>query len=544
MAKDFFYISDMCSGGTNTKDDPRGLPENQSPLMLNMDIRDRGRVISRPGYEVWANGANEADLSGSVTAQGRGLLRYYRTYGTNSGEYLLSFFSNGRAYNSTAADPSLTDLGSFGTDSGAVRGIVYNNTAIFGNGLAGNTVQKYEGGAGIANLGGSPPDSKIFGSINSVLLCVPSASPRVMQWSDAEDPEVWGAGIASNTSIPTKDGGDIKALIEANDQPMALAEYSKHMADMSFDANDLLARFAFKEKVDKSGGCVATGSVQSSVSDSGESVIYLGLDGFGAYGALENFSDKRNPSQISYQIKPTIENVNYSAADVINSEIYKDRYHCLVPVGTSTKNNFAFNQFLETGGWTFYDGWNFADMTKFKGEDGREMLIAQDASSAKLYKIINEFHDDGEGYDQLYRCKTWTFGRRVRWDYINLEGSKSYGKDIYVDVTIDGYTETFRITDDFLLQSSSGGYLGDNWIGDGYIDGSDGEGDQSGTLYRFRVRIKPEQRREGYEMTFDVRNSEANIGFSLFNYGNKIGDVSDEVAKNPYTGGSGYAPKL
>lgn len=545
MAKDFYYISDIASKGTNTKDDPRALPENQSPKILNMDIRDLGRVITRKGYEIWSKDGNDADLSGSITnVKGRGLLPFYRTYGTNSGEYLLSFLSNGKVYESTADDPTLDEIGTYGTDSGTVRGTIFNNIAIFGNGLSANSVKKYEGGGAIANLGGTPPDTKIFSTLNKCLVTVPTASPRVMQWSDADDPETWGGGIASNTSVPTKDGGDIKAIIESNDQPMALAEYSKHMAEMSFDANDALVRFAFKEKIDKSGGISATGSVQSIVSDYGESVIYLGQQGFGAYGALENFSDKRNPSQISYQINPTLENINYSAVDSVNSEVYNDKYHCLVPIDTATTNNYTFTYFLEHSAWTIYDGWNFSDLKRFRDTNGKEMLIAQDATQAILYRIQNIFSDGGLAYEQAYRTKTWTFGRRVRWDYITIEGSKSLGEDIFVDLYIDDTVEEFKITDDFLIQNAGGGYLGDDWIGDAFIGGVY-EGQVSDSkLYRFRARIKPKQRPEGYEMFFEVNNEKNGVGFSLFNYGIKIGDVNDEVARNPNTGGTGFIPNV
>ena len=197
MAEDKTYITitDVASGGVNTKDDPRELATNESPFILNMDIIQKGRVVSRTGYELWGQ------IGGGATGGYRGMLTFYRTFGTDSGDYLLSFHSNGNAYKSTNTTPTPATLGAYGTDSGSVRGIVFDNLAVFGNGLAANSVKKYDG-TSQANLGGTPQDSKIFGIIGKMLVLAAYAAPKTMYWSDTMDPEQYGSGSAGNAKCP------------------------------------------------------------------------------------------------------------------------------------------------------------------------------------------------------------------------------------------------------------------------------------------------------------------------------------------------------
>jgi len=173
-AKDYFPVTDIGSGGVNSIDDPRELAENESPEITNMDIARKGRVISRTGYEKWGTASG-------VTTGFRGMLRYYRTFGANNGDYLLSFNSNGNGYVSSVGTPTPASIGAYGTDSGSVRGIVFDNQAIFGNGLSANTIQNWEGTGSSANLGGTPPDAKIFGIVNNSLLAVTEAAPQTIQ---------------------------------------------------------------------------------------------------------------------------------------------------------------------------------------------------------------------------------------------------------------------------------------------------------------------------------------------------------------------------
>ena len=530
--KSYFFVGDPGSGGVNSKDNVRDLADNESPFILNMDIYQKGRVISRTGYEKWG------DPITAVTGGFRGLLRYYRSYGTDSGDYLLSFHSNGNGYKSTNTTPTPASIDTYGTDSGAVRGIVFNNTAVIGNGLAANVLKKWEGTGNLATLGGTPPDSKVFGCVNHCLLAVATGT-RTLYWADVDDAEDWTTGIASNTVVQTKDGGAVRAIFEANDQGMCFGEFSKHMMDLTFDNSDILARFAFKEKVDSSGGCCATGSVQHVVNTSGEMVVYLSaVSGFQSYGAIESYSDKRNPSDISYKIQPTTAKINFSAHDVINSETWKDKYICLVPFESSSKNNYAFVYSKEYGSWTLYNGMGFSDVTRFRDAFGQDQLIYASNGDPQLYKANNSFSDDGVGYDRAYVSKTWDFGNRTRIEWIDFSGSKVVGKDIYIDVWVDGrQLPTRKVTDTNLIQGTGGGYVADNWVGDNYAGG--GFGNAGPNLYLWRGRF-PITKTEGQNVYFKIYNNSDGGGFSFHTYGIKIAPVSAEVAKNVYSGEGGY----
>lgn len=531
MANDYKYITDLASGGLNSKDDPRDLADNESPELLNMDIGSKGRAISRTGYEKWGTA-----ISGQ-TGGFRGLLPYYRTYGANSGDYLLSFHSNGNGYKSTNTTPTPASIDTYGTDSGSVRGIVFNNTAIIGNGLAANSIQAWSGSGNLAALAGSPPDGKIFGVINHSLLIVGTGT-RTIYWCDIDDETDWSTGIASNTVCQTKDGGDVRALLSANDQPMALAEFSKHMMDITFDSSDLLVRYAFKEKVDSSGGCCATGSAVSMVNSSGEAVFYLSArEGYQSYGSLENFSNARTPSEIGYKIKPTTDRINYSAHDVINSEVWEKKYICLAPFNNATKNNYGFVYNTEYGGWTVYT-YPFADLKRFRDSFGRDQLILASNGDPQLFKANKSFSDDGFGYERVYRSKTHDYGGRVRFDWVDFEGSKVLGKDIEISVYIDGRVEKRKVTDDNLIVGTGGGYVADNWVGDNYVGGA--AGNLGTPMYRWRGRFKIQNYAEGQQIYWRSYNNSDGGGYAMQGYGIKIKPVSNEIARNTQTGEGGY----
>ena len=111
MAKDtdYIYIQDVGSGGLNSRDDSRNLKNNELSYVLNMDISSQGSLMTRYGYELWG------EISGA-SGGFRMLLPYYKPYGTNSGDYLISAHSDGNAYKSTNTTPTPASLGAWGTD--------------------------------------------------------------------------------------------------------------------------------------------------------------------------------------------------------------------------------------------------------------------------------------------------------------------------------------------------------------------------------------------------------------------------------------------
>lgn len=526
MAKDLIPITDMASAGLNTKDDPREIPPNQFPYGENIDIVQKGRILTRTGYGEWADTGGAGGM--------RGLLRFKRPFDTNQGDYMLSFGSDGKTYKSTALAPTPVDLGSYGVDSGPIRGIVFNNLAIFGNGLAGNALQKYDGGVAIANLGGSPPDANVFGTINNCLAVVSPATPYLLYWSDVGNPEVWGGGIANNTAVGAKaDGQKVTAIIEANDQSTVFKENTKHPADVIFDNDDILARIAFKEKIDSSGGCIATGSVKSVANGMGEMVHYMSKDGFQGYGAIENFSNGRSPAELSWDIQPTVREVNLNRTDVINSEIFEKKYLCLAPLKGSQDNSHMFVRHIQYSAWTIYSGMNFADISTFLDADGKEVLIAASNAEPKLFIFNETFSDDGFGYNREYVSKIWTFSQATRWEHLDFEGVKTVGSTIFINIAIDGKIFKFKVTDKNLIQGLGGGYLGQNWTGKAYMGG--GTYGTSTPLYRWRGRAKLGMSVDGFELQFNIFNQKPDEGWGANSYNIKFSPLNNDVAKTPRT---------
>jgi hypothetical protein len=500
--------------GVNTIDDPISLDPAESPYCLNMDITKTAAMQTRFGYEL------VSEIAGATGAM-RGILPYYRTYGSNSGDYLMLFHNNGNAYYVSNANLTPTLIGSYGADGGQVRGRTFNNLAIFENGETANSILRWDVSSMIP-LTGAPPDANVFGTFATRFFCNNVQNPSAVHYSDIDNPD---AGLGTNIpfSINIGDGQDVTALVSNNDFLQVFKEDSIYGINITYNTLTGDPEPIYDKIVQTQGGCYAKGSVQPVYGYS----YYLSKKGFESYGPSQQRVVADFSTPLSMKIDPTIRNINFKYRDNINSAYWEQKYMCAVPMGGSVSNDYilVYNEYIKRrfgiDNWSVYNGIPALAFAIFRDSDKKDRLYFVSQFEPKLFKFNTSFSDDGFGYNRIWRSKTFQFGERTHWHYIDLEGAIPQGARVYVDLYSDGVTvsgndnnELQIDQDNLVLSATGGGYIGDNYIGDSYVGGA--EAGETTPMYKFKKRVRfPDTVNMGYNSWFQLRNSAVGQGWRL-----------------------------
>lgn len=518
-SKQLFLIEDF-SPAVNTYDSPLSLADNETPYALNMDLTRKGSLRTRTGYEL-------AFTIDGVTGPLRGIMSYYRTYGSNSGDYLLIFHSNGKAYYAQNGSSTVTEIGTYGTDNGMVRGTVFNNLAIYGNGLAANTLQKWEGTGGSSNLGGTPPDVKYFGIFQKrVFAAGDEAAPSKVYYTEADTPETWNTG-SNFINIGIGDGQDVTSLLGHNDFLQVMKDDSIYGVNFSFDSDYNLTVPQQQPIINRAGGSVAPGSAVPVYNNA----YFLSDKGFQGYGVNPVGQDRRAMIALSWKIKNLVEQINLVQRGNINAIYYDDKYMCAAPLGTASINDtiFVYNEIY--GGWMIYNNIPALQYAIFRDADRKKQLYFASAYEPKVFRFTNQFSDAGVGYQRTWRSKTFQYGTRTYWDLMVFDGSIVPSTELGLRINVDGRDHNFQIDNTDLIPGSGGsGYIGDHYVGSEYIGGG-GSGSSAPPMYRFRKVIKfPEDVKEGSQMYFELGNSGDGQGWEI----NRIEGWGDLAPLEPH----------
>jgi hypothetical protein len=507
--------------GINTIDDPISLDPGESPYIINMDITKTASMITRFGYEL------VSDLS--VAGPARGVMPYYRTYDTASGDYLLIFHSDGNAYYVTNTNFTPTLIGAYGIDGNTVRGAVFDNLAIFGNGNVANNVKTWDATT-LANLGGTPPAAGVFSVFGKRLFCNDTASPSTLYYSEEDDP---GTGLGTNwINIDFSNGQDITSTVANNDFLQVFKENSIYGVNFSFDNNYEPTVPQMQQIIQRGGGCYATGSTQPVYGYT----YYLSNKGFESYGPSTDRVVADKPLHLSTKIDPTIKNINFLYRDKINSTFFDNKYMCACPMVSSQTNDFIFvyNENIKRrfgfDNFVIYNGIPALAFAIFRDVNKKEQLYFVSHSEGKLFKFNTSFSDNGFGYERAWKSKTFQFGERTSWRYLDIEGSMTQNTTIFLDINTDSVQVSGTLSNELKIDSSNlvtastggtgggGGFIGDTYVGDAYV-GSGVSSGETTPMYRFKKRIYfPDTVNYGYNMWFQLRNNAEGEGWKISRY--------------------------
>ncbi|OPX88994.1 MAG: hypothetical protein A4E53_01727 [Pelotomaculum sp. PtaB.Bin104] len=274
-------------------------------------------------------------------------------------------------------------------------------------------------------------------------------------------------------------------------------------------------------------GCVSHKTATSVYNDT----YYLSTDGVQRFGADAQFIGQNlRVNSLSWKINPSVTGtgVNPTYLDRSCGIYFNKKYYLALPSGTDFYNSRAYVYNYDYDSWTVRTGIfpsNFAIMPDSSNKD--ELYFASQLSP-DLYKFTTATFDyNGAGYSRKYQTKIFTMGDPMRsklWRYIDLRGSMFMNTVFYVAVTVDGQTKTYKVDSNNLERSFSGGFYGDDYLGDVYFGGQAiDEFRRYGVRIPFTVDIK-----EGRELQIMIYNSEAGQPWSV-DYMNIAFDYNDAV---------------
>lgn len=495
--------------GVNVIDDPITLDPSESPYCINMDITRAGQMITRYGYE------KVCELEG--TGGMAGLLPYYRTYDANSGDYLVFFFG-GNAYYITNEDTTPVLIGSYGSELLTVRGTTYNNVLVFGNSHPSNVVQQFDG-TSITPVPNNPPNGRIFGVyMNTLFIAGVDAAPYNVYYLNPDTQDSY-----SFLPIDIGDGQNVTALVGGQDKMTTFKDDSIHGINRQEIANFNLTIPQVMNMLSSKGGAYVTGSVQPVYGY----MYFLAKNGFQTYGPSAESINANIPLPLSLKITPLIEQINFAYRDKASSAFFENEYKCAISVGPGGRENnyvFVYNESVkrrfQVDNFVVYKDIPIDQFAVFRNADGKDELYFSSNSAPIIYKFNKSFDDDGLGYERVWRSKTFQYGEKTTWEYLDLYGTKVLGGRIFLRVWADGtVVEDIEINDDnFQNGSNVDGLIGSNYIGNAYI-GSGYYSDVASPMYKWKYRYYfAPQVRESYNMYFELYNTGAGEGWSLSKY--------------------------
>jgi hypothetical protein len=461
-------------------------------------------------------------LSGSVTVQTNvasdlSTASYIETYST-ANDYLL-LFTGGNIYSVTNDNFTPNLIGIWGTDNGdMVRGVTFNNWAIFGQG--GQNPVRYWDATTLGNIGSV--NGNIFGTFAMRLFLAGNIeAPYNVYYSKPNDPTDWADASAGFLSVNLGDGQKVTAFSDNNDSMQIFKENSTYAMNFSYDSSYDLTNPNLQKVVQENSGSIASGTTCPLYGYT----YHLSKFGFNSYGPTQQRIVADQPVPLSMKIDPTILSMNWAIRSKFNSTFFDNKFITTLALGTEPFNNYQliYNENIKRrfgfDNWTVYKGVPALSYTTFRDSTGRDRNYFVSYSEPKLYRFNTTFSDDGFGYDRGWKSKTFQFGERTKWMYIDIEGSMTENATIFCDLnTDDVQVSGIIINKQNLISSSIGaGYVGDNYIGDSYVGGA--EAGETVQMYRFKARINfPANVNYGYNMWFQLRNQAEGEGWKLSRY--------------------------
>jgi hypothetical protein len=489
------------SGGLNTRDKASEVEDSQSPSEINAISNQRGSVGKRFGYDRVSSGEDSGNPQGMV--------RYVKT-GASTEKRLL-IFQAGKVFEVTPSDFDWTSIKT-GLDADAVvRGITFNNKAVFGNGV--DDQQVYDGST-VSAVGNGCPKTNIMGIINTMLL---AANGTTVYWGNPELLTFSGDN-AGSISVNYQDGEDVTALEEHNDAIMAFKETAKRGLSVVFDDTNIAIGLKESEVADKT-GAVSAGAVISG--DLG-GIYFLSEDGLRSYGIQENYPQQRSSAGLSKHIRSIIRKINPNAYDRISSAEWNDLFLFAAPMGTAQVNDRVIvysPEFRSFGVWDI----PACAFARFEDENGTRNLYFVHSTEPRLCRLNYEYVDDNGGENlPIVFDRTWKHAfpsPRNRWDEMEIEMDITVPNETDIIVSVDGSEWTQTITEADIQEEHDffeGGYFGGSFVGGAPFGGEETDIYAGPKKYRCTIKRPIDSGINlGAECSVRIRNEKVSQGIDV-----------------------------
>lgn len=441
------------SGGLNNTSSASEINNNESPLMRNWDITNKGQLERRVGI---------TQVGDTMSATIKGLHPYIQTDGTK--DLLLVEGTNLRYLNSStfaALDSGFTA----GTDF-TFANCPINNKMYVGN--EENTLHSWDRAATTLNscltdLGAAVPHGNILRWHKNHMFTLNNATvsgtayPNRIYWSALGDPDTWDT---TNDFIEVPGNGAVTTAIDLGDALMIFKERGiQYLTGWGDSDWRITASASNVTNLDEQVGCVAP----KGATRVGNEVWFIDEEGNIRRVNRTDFDAFRRDI-ISTKIQGTLDTINTSYLSIVSAWTHNDKVYFAIPTGSSTVNDtvlvFDLITSRRTGeeAWTVYTGWSPDFFISYPVNDVYNLYIA-DSAGKKVY-IHSGDDDAGTAIDARWDSKIFDFGyperyKGFKFGYLTGEGTDNSEVDIYASID----RSAFAIMDS-MTNSSTGSALG------------------------------------------------------------------------------------
>lgn len=413
------------SGGSNTRQNPSVIKDNECQLMQNCNIEVPGQTSSRPGITLQEDIGNNAitgmfgyDPQGNtanlLVTEGVNLSRW-----TGSG----SFASVSSAFTSGLLT---TMFKAYKTSDGDVT-LIGNGTDNWHQMLPDYSIADLGATAGTGT--DSPPKSTVGTFYRNRVWILKS---DLLYYSDAS-PSDYSTAFDTGAQVYRLPVGEERALWGTRDLGLIVAGKEQIWA---LNPSVVPAATDKPEKL-LDIGCV-TGKTFCQV---GDDYLFLATDGVRALKRTVQDKVQLGESQpLSYRLKDEFDTINWAQISKACAVYWQNKYFISLPKVGSSVNNMVWVYNPASNGWTVIDGWGISAWATFK-VNGEERLYAGDASDGKIYRAWYGSSDNGSAISFILEGRQEDFGqpmlKKVGGE-VKVVAKPSGDYNLTVEVAFDG----------------------------------------------------------------------------------------------------------
>jgi len=456
-----------------------------------LSVAEVASLFNNPGQNITESSAENV----------KALLNYEKD---EDDRFLIVTIDN-RHYSITPTDTALSDewLGEYGTEAAYVGGTVYlgaagDRLAILGTDVTANTIQNSDLATAMANLSDPPAQGYIMTVFMGRLFI---ATGTTLHYSDVDDEDDFAGG-------GTIGFNDIITGLKVEGKRIIVFTRTYHQG-VFFDYDDSFnLSVPLKEAYERKYGALGHKTIQEVYPN----VFYWSDEGVMMLGSEQSYESDNipRPQSISRKVDPSLNFANKGFRRDATAAQFDQKYWLAIPYNTDNFNSRTFVYDLNWDAWTLRTGLYPTDFALFRNSDYKQELYFGDFFSPTLYRFDDSYSYNGFGYTRKWVSKRFTHGDHntfKEWRWVDITGSMDAGTELDVTLRVDNNELQYQIDNTHLETDAFGEYIGDNFLGDALLGGSEPE---DARFKRFRARIPFNSTiREGYEMQMTLENSEA-----------------------------------
>lgn len=390
----FFQRRDF-SGGENSRQNQRIIPENQCGELVGADISVPGQTSRTPGITLLE------DLGSNA---GVGAFAFYPQGGTDN--LFVVEGSNLKRWPTTGSFSTVTSSLTSGLRAKMVKAYKtgVGDVCLLGNGT--DNWKEITAAYAVTDLGStsgtgsdSPPKSTVVCFYNNRLwilyrdqLFYSDAAPSNYATSFDTISQWYRIQVGSEKVLyPTRDLG---IIIGGAEQIWAL------LPSNTPSANDIPVKL-----LDTG---IVTGETFCQV---GDDYMFLATDGVRALKRTIQDKLQLGSSQpLSYSIKDRFDTINWTHVSKACAVYWQNKYFIALPKTGSTYNNMVWIFNPATGGWVYKEGWNVGAWSTMK-VNGEERLYYIDSNDGSVYRAWHGSTNNGSSISFVLEGRQEDFGR-------------------------------------------------------------------------------------------------------------------------------------